>query len=584
MRKILLTILVILALTANVFVGATGNTQSPSMSLQPFIFTVTPADGSQVVLDPTSTAPTKLNFMVSGRNGKFSEDFIIEKIVNTSTNFAYNFNVSISKDEEAWVYTAEVKFKSTDAGKSIEFEIYWKNSAGQTLVEGAMINVYAPEPKIELKVNVDPASAVPGSLINLEYVIANTGNVPVRNILLKDETASSLNGETFSSDDFLGAGGSITKNTSIVLDGEISLAPEVSFTYNGKGYTVKAETVKIAAEEVIPVISLTCDNYSVSEKGAIHKFNYTITNTSQITLTDIHIYDGDTENANLVDGPLSLEVDQSFTGTYELPVNKSGYYKIKIRYTYDGADGEKELSAKTDKPLKLPNEVFMQIAEITPDVVTEPGKVNFKLLIENGTNYELRDLVISEESNLIDRVNLKNIIIPAMSDGKPGEYVYDVTVDIKQNNTPLIFNLSYTINGESSTINTTHDVVFSVPNAPTASPTPSSTPVAPIIEKDNDVLIWLILGVLLLLILLVLIIVLIVLKKRSNATNEPTKVKRRAQDSFGDDLDDIDPDDYDDEGYFIGGDDNLDDLSDQVSDQFSDEVDDEGVKLYKGKK
>ena len=266
-------------------------------------------------------------------------------------------------------------------------------------------------------------------------------------------------------------------------------------------------------------------------------------------------------------------------GSSKLPVTKSGYYKFKILYSYEGADGQKELSAKTDKQVRLPNEVFMDISSVSPEIITEPGDMTFTLNIENGTAYELRNLSITEENNLFEKIELTNIVIPAMKNGTAGTYTYRITVAIPATDTRVRFNLSYNINGEVSTINTSYDVRFALPGQ-TATPTISvtATPDNTVDDEGSNLLIWVLICILILLILLILIIVLLFLRKGKGGPEEPHSVKRRIGAGYADDEDDSD-DYYDD--------DELEEIPVDESyggDVTDSDYDDDGVKIYRGRK
>jgi hypothetical protein len=481
--------------------------------------------------------------------------------------------VPINAGDNPWSYNAQVTFSSTDIGKPVEFWLYWKDFAGNERIEKTSINVVAPKPELSIEAVVDSPSAAPGTLVQIKYVIKNTGNVPVRNILIKDRAVSDINGlDAFTTDDYLSINGTIIKFVSVVLDGEINLSPTATFTYNGKSYENQGEAVKIFSQDIMPAVSLTCDSYIASQKGADHTFNYQITNTSTVKITNIRVYNSDSANAELIEEIPELEISQSVSGSYTVPVEKSGFYKFKIVYTYEGADGDKEISAKTDKSIKLPNEVFLQVSKVEPQQITEPGKIKFTLLIENSTNYELRELAITEESNLIDKINLNNIVVPAMKNGEPGTYETTVEVDIYNDQTTVLFNLSYTVNGEHTTINTSYVVNF-ISASQTPAPTPTQT-VGNNDKKDNSGLLIIILAILFLLIILALIIVLIILKNKNNPAP-----KNRSKRAYANDYDDEFDEEFDESEFYI------EDTSDEIveTDINLDEFDDEGVKIYKRK-
>lgn len=575
MKKSLLTIFTLLfALILAVNVCFAQPSQTPS-AVPPMDFEVYYNSEQKVVINKdNNNAAVELEFRFTARGENFSEDFTIVSITNEATKDVYNINKSGTVNQNQVSVKQAVYIPSTKVGKTVEFTLNWKDFSGASRQTSAEIEVVAPKPELSIEAVVDSPSAAPGTLVQIKYVIKNTGNVPVRKILIKDKAVTDINGlDTFTTDDYLSVNGTIIKFVSVVLDGEINLSPMATFTYDGKSYENTGEGVKIFSQDIMPAVSLTCDSYIASHKGADHTFNYQITNTSSVKITNIRVYKSDASNAELIEEIPELAVSQSVSGSYTAPVEKSGFYKFKIVYTYEGADGDKEISAKTDKSIKLPNEVFLQISKVEPQEITEPGKVKFTLLVENSTNYELRDLVITEESNLIDKISLNNIVVPAMKNGEPGIYSTTVEVDIYNDETTVLFNLGYAVNGEHSTINTNYVVNF-IKASPT--PTVSQTPNIQQNEKDKSGLLIIILAILFLLIVLALIIVLVILKNRNNPAPKNNKKRVYADNDYEDEFDE----EFDETEFFI------EDTSEEILDtdiSLDDDLDDEGVKIYKKK-
>lgn len=177
-------------------------------------------------------------------------------------------------------------------------------------------------------------------------------------VTILDDQITKLLGKSYiysntRSNESLAVGHSIEESILIELDQTIVSKPVVTYAYIESGKTEGTETT-ITVDEVVPELTLTCDNYSVAAKGDKHKFNYTIKNPSQeLDLTNVYVYDGDTANAAVVYGPFTLAAGQSYSGSYEIPVSTSGFYKFKVTYSYSGADETKEVSAKTAKSIEI---------------------------------------------------------------------------------------------------------------------------------------------------------------------------------------------------------------------------------------
>lgn len=667
MKKILISLLIILTMVSGMFVFATENitpntvlddtletnqetptattatvptvtvTPSPTPSptpvptpietpsvTAPFTFSATTADGKTDMIQGEVDG-LKLVFKVKP-NGK--EDFTLVKIVNKDTGVSYNINKDISKGASPWSGEYDAFFNTTDVDKTVTFELLWKDFTGSDRITTTIFKINVARPM--LTVTVTPVDAiVPGAPIVIKYHVQNTGNVTLKKVLLQDPTAAFLNNQLlFSAEEFLAPGQMFEREATISLDGEATLAPSVTFWYKDDSYTVKGNELLLSAQEVIPTITLTCDSYVASQKGGMHRFKYTITNTTQIPLTDIYVYDSDASDAGIVTGPLNLAVGETYNGTYEIPVYKSGYYKFKIHYSYAGAEEEKQQFAKTDLPIRLPNEVFIDVIRTNPETITAPGKITFTLLIENGTADDLRNVAIEEESGLFKRIEL-NRSIPAATSSGSTQFQYDVTVDVQPETKVVQFNLHYTINGELSIINTSYSINFigALETAPPSSEVQTpiiSTPTIPVgKDKDNGIGWWIWILLFLLIFFIVLVIILIFIKSRTSAQTANISVKRKIANDFDDfnyedyeDLDDSELDALLDEAELsetaataavieevadvtedaeepegkvndvtaaILKTDNI-VQNEEFSTDFNDEVDDEGVKIFKSKK
>ncbi len=541
----------------------------------PFTLTVTSTDGADVIIGPKNDSG-KLSFRLAPTNGVFGESFTLDKIVNKSSNEQIELNSSVSSSwTSCYIGSYTMHFNELDAGMTVEFELYWTDSKGVQKTETAEFKLSKPEPKAEVKTDLDGLIAVPGATVTVNYEVTNVGNVPIDHIYVSDDIICGLIGKSYiyateRSSDVLKVGESIVQSVSFVIDGTITSAPVVVYAYNNKTYEAKGDVCEISVNEVVPEISLYCDNYSLSEKNAEQTFFYTIHNTSAVTLTNVRVYDSDGSNAHLVCDPFELPAGEIYENSYTLNITKSGFYKFKVVYSYEGADGDKEISAKTDKSIRLPNEVYLKISEISPESISEAGDVIFTLTIENGTTSELKDINITEASNLADPLNV-NVIIPAATQTKKAEYSCDMTTRIPSSGTKVKFVLSYKIDNELYTTYTSYDVRF---DSPLVTPTPFEEQQEPE-GNTNGLLLWILIGVLLLLLIAALIVILVILKKKSSFIESEPVVKRRVSSGFDDDYG-YDGDDIPDDG--------MDDMTDEIIPEESiDDIDDDGVRIYKKK-
>ncbi len=549
MKKLLCIILsVIAAISCMSFTAAAENV--------PFTFSASPESGKTDIVLPDNNNSYKATvaFSLVPKERTFGTDITIKAIKlvdgNKKTDVSSVLSASekhISASDRAATRSIDVQFNSSQAGKIIVFELDWADSNGDRDPVVCQIETKSASPKVTIKVEPSKTSLTPGSELEIKYEVFNTGNVPLRYLAVSDKEVTALTKSDYVyfdrlSTSFFEVGASIEKTIKINPTKDVKISPIVSYSFNGKNYETIGEVTTVSVGDVIPELILSCDNYAVSTKGAMQKFNYTITNKhSELALNDVIVYDADTDNANVVYGPFSLEAGQSFSGSYQLPIEKSGFYKFKVKYRYADSNETKEVSVKTQKAIKLPNDVALKISSITPQTINQGDDVTFTLTVENGTSSMLQDLIISEENGLIDPVSL-NIIIPAATETAPAKVNKDITLKATENATKLKFILTYKIDGEIATTKVSYDIVFGgTLNVPTDSPAPE----APKKSGIASVWIWVLVCVLVLLIIAAVIVILIILKNKRGGDTTPTSVKRKISD---DDVfeNDEDYDNYDD--------------------------------------
>jgi len=541
---------------------ATPEPTLPPSQTPPFSFTVTTTDGATEIIQDVNHDPS-LTFTITP-NG--TEDFIILGIVNNDTDYSFNKNKTVSRHSSAVSYTETVHFNVSAQDKTVSFTLIWKDFAGNQRKTSANFNIKVATPKVSIAASTEGA-ILPGVPFTVKYIVKNEGNVKVERVLVQDPTAAYHdNTVVFPVIDSLAPGESKEFSANIAIDGEIKLSPSVTYYFNNNEYSASGAELNLIAIDVVPTLTLSCDKFDVEYVGAMHKFNFSITNTSQVALTNVTIYDGDDESAGIVEENVTIEPGEVYLGEYFTLVEKSGYYKFKITYTYQGADGEKQQSAKTEEPLKLPNDIIFSVEKANPPTLNDSGKITFTILIENGAKVELRDVYLTEKSGLIDKIELPNV--PAAKGSSVAQVRHDIEVLIPIEAAIVDFTLGYTLDGKAVTKDEIFEVIYTGTANNPATETPSAT-VAPTPTIDNSsdddgsndsgglsAIEWflIIFLIILFIVLIVLFIIFIIVKNKKDSKPVSAPVRRRTIDAFDDfeyddEYDEEYDDEYDDEEY-----------------------------------
>ncbi|MBP5662177.1 MAG: hypothetical protein J6X30_03360 [Clostridia bacterium] len=569
MKKKFLCLFLTLLLFASVLPGITLFAEQEA----PFTMTVTTQDGTDPVIGGHNKYKLNLKFVIASRNAVFGNAITFDRL--EWANGSLTLNKTVSAEENKLILSDQlISFREVDDGKTVTFRLYW-HTEEESNPEPLNVDfkLIAQDPSLTVRAVVQQTSVAPGSDVTILYEAQNIGNVPVQYVTIYDDDVCSLLQIRFIDTmereaDRLAPGETFSKSVTLKLDSTLKIKPYITYFYE-KRLDETGEETQIAVNEILPTVSLTCETYSVANKGDTMHFSYTIHNTSPVPLTNVRVYDADSSEANLVNTPFDLDPDAVFKGSFDAVITRSGFYKFKVNYTYEGADGDLEISAKTERSIRIPSEVSFKITGISPNTISEPGNMVFSLTVENAGSTELTDLSITEENGLMEPLSL-NIIIPGSINGKNGELTRSVTVHIPTTGTKLKFNLGYRIDGEYATTNTTYTVDFDqplqTPETSESAPTPAAQD-----SQTSSTLYWILFGLLLLLLIAGAIVFLLILRHRfSPDDNRP--VYRRIDAGF-DETDEADylyndpSEPYDEEAEPVPQDDN---------------TDEEGVRIYNG--
>lgn len=461
--------------------------------------------------------------------------------------------------EEEFHYTLFNFFSwEEEAGHELTFRLTWVNKDGiEGTSECKVRSVMHLENYIDIGVYPSKTVSVPDDEIEIEYYIKNCNSNDLSFFTLTDESLSGLvPSTTLITPQTLKSEKSITKKVTVTPQKNLTLSPRIFYSIDNTVYEDNSFNLPIVVGDLVPEVTLTCEDYSPDKAGATQIFNYTIKNNNPIAIENIRIYDSDADDAKLIYGPFTLGSGEEYSGSYEVGVWNSGYYKCKLTYKSTSGTGTATLSIRSDKQIILPADVLFKITDISPKTITESGYVTFTLSVENGTANMLENLTISEKNNLFAPVSL-NVSIPSAIGTKKSTTSKEISVLINSDKTNLNFILSYAVDGVRKTIELPYEINFNTSLEIPEDDTPQKNNG----ENDNSLLIWILICVCILIIIALAIILLFIFRSRAKDEKPTPTTRRRVVSNY-------DEDDYDDD-------------NDYYEDEPEDELDDEGVKIFK---
>lgn len=359
-------------------------------------------------------------------------------------------------------------------------------------------------PQLTATYSVSPASAREGQSVTLAYTLSNTGNVELRNIVIKNEGVS----KEELTQPSLSVGEKVTLNDTFTM-GSKELVSKPSISYQAAD-SKKTLTISDMARKTITVAekgleaSLSAKNAEDVYPGGKVALTVALKNTGSQSYTGL--------SATLSDGTEAFSgVELSAGASYEKEIEWTAAQDAALSVTVSGSDGSgenvsvvsNEVSVTTqDASRALLLNVYADAAQTV--ISSEPAVVRFGVVVENVGETDAATLTIEQAGTTVAK-------IPSLPSGESRTVVFDVETSIAGKFQFVVRGKDVDGNDRSFESNILQvDYVAPTPT-PTAVPTPSPVPPTPspvptatpapslgelIAQKVNPVVLYSVAGVL----------------------------------------------------------------------------------------
>lgn len=414
------------------------------------------------------------------------------------------------KGEQSVTYTGKwhVTQDQIETGK-IKYYIQYTvdtGSGAQTATRTVPVTIQSEEaaPQLTATYSVSPASAREGQTVTLSYTLSNTGNVELRNIVVKNEGVS----KEELAQPSLSVGEKVTLTESFTMGSkELVSKPSVSYQAADSSKTL---TISDMARKTITVAengleaALSAKNAEDVYPGEQVALTVSLKNTGSQSYTGL--------TATLSDGTVVFsDVELSAGASYEKEIEWTAAQDAALSATVSGSDGSgenvsvvsNEISVTTqDASRALLLNIYADAAQTV--IYSEPAVVRFGVVVENVGETDAATLTIRQGGTDVAK-------IPSLPSGESRTVVFDLETsiagkfqfavvgkDVDGNERSFESNILEVAYVEPTPVPTAVPTPTPVP--PTPSPVPTATP-APslgeiIAEKVNPVVLYSIAGVL----------------------------------------------------------------------------------------
>ncbi len=345
--------------------------------------------------------------------------------------------------------------------------------------DDAIVQGPAHDPEISLLKTANPTTYTQvGNLITYTFTVTNTGNVTLSNVVVDDPLTGSTDLPVSPSTLVPGGTGTASATYSVVqsdLDAGQILNTAVATGYAPNGDPVDDEdnaTVQGPTSEPAVMLVKTANPQAYLDVGDVIVYTFAVTNTGNVTLTNLVINDPLTESVNLPVVLSTLAPGESGTAsaTYTITQSDINAGQVLNTATVTGEDpGGNTVEDQDDATVEGPK----QEADVTllktanPQVFTSVGDIiTYTFTVTNTGNVTLTKLVINDA--LTGTVNL-SVTPSTLAPGESGTASATYTITQSDINAGQVLNTA-TVTGEDPGGNTVEDQDDATVEGPKQSP------------------------------------------------------------------------------------------------------------------
>lgn len=327
-------------------------------------------------------------------------------------------------------------------------------------------------PQLTATYSVSPASAREGQAVTLSYTLSNTGNVELRNIVVKNEgvTKEEL------AQPSLSVGEKVTLTDTFTMGSkELVSKPSVSYQAADSGKTL---TISDMARKTITVAengleaSLSAKNAEDVYPGEAVALTVSIKNTGSQSYTGL--------TATLSDGTVAFsDVELGAGASYEKEIEWKAAQDAALSATVSGNDGSGEAVSVVSNEVSVTTQdvsralllnVYADAAQTV--IYSEPAVVRFGVVVENVGETDAATLTIRQGGTDVAK-------IPSLPSGESRTVVFDLETSIAGKFQFVVLGKDVDGNERSFESNVLEVAYVAPTPTPTAVPTPSPVPPTP---------------------------------------------------------------------------------------------------------
>jgi uncharacterized repeat protein (TIGR01451 family) len=284
-----------------------------------------------------------------------------------------------------------------DAGLAIVNVATVTSAEGATDTDDATVTIIR-EPAVTIEKTADKVTVTAaGQVITYNYVVTNTGNVTLTNVVVNDDKLGPIVlGAVTLAPGASTSGTATYMVTQVDMDAGLAIVNVATVTSAEGATDTDDATVTITREPAV-TIEKTADKVTVTAAGQVITYNYVVENTGNVTLTNVVV--NDDKLGPIVLGAVTLAPGASTSGTATYTVTQvdmdAGLAIVNVA-TVTSAEGATDTDDAMVTITREPSVAIEKTADVT--TVTAAGQmITYTYVVENTGNVTLTNVAVNDD-------------------------------------------------------------------------------------------------------------------------------------------------------------------------------------------
>lgn len=288
-----------------------------------------------------------------------------------------------------------IELTAAQLGTALPLKAVWDGSSSGIAFTVTIPSTAATEPKVSFTRTIDKTTVETGGSVAITYVVKNTGNIDITDLVITDNGI----GDDFKiTEPSLPAGTVMTKTLNYDVNSDFTSSPRLAYKAGDKSFTAQCpdKSVKLKVVELGAVLRAILPD--TLEPGGEATLVCELVNSGSVKLTSIVIDEATLGKRIFTAAALDKDASMQFSRTVVLM--KTTQFQYTITAKDDAGNTVTVKSNELEVAVDSGSDQYSIEIMASPDAIqlAEPGQVNFEVTVTNKGAEPVQNVMITDQN------------------------------------------------------------------------------------------------------------------------------------------------------------------------------------------